>query len=46
MKQDGVFIVSGIIDMKEHAVKDALVLNGFDIIDTLYMGEWVSFVAK
>lgn len=46
MKQDGVFIVSGIIDMKEHAVKDALILNGFDIIDTLHMGEWVSFVAK
>lgn len=46
MKLDGVFIVSGIIDMKENAVKDALVLNGFDIIDTLHMGEWVSFVAK
>lgn len=46
MKEDGVFITSGIIDTKEEAVKDALLANGFEIIDTTYMGEWVSIVAK
>ena len=46
MKEDGVFITSGIIDMKEQAVKDALIQNGFEIIDVTHMGEWVSIVAK
>lgn len=46
MKENGVFITSGIIDTKEEAVKDALLANGFEIIDTTYMGEWVSIVAK
>lgn len=46
MKENGVFITSGIIDMKEEAVKQALIENGFDILDTIHMGEWVSFVAK
>lgn len=46
MKPEGVFITSGIIDTKEQAVKEALVQNGFEIIDTTYMGEWVSIVAK
>lgn len=46
MKKDGVFIISGIIDTKENAVKAALTENGFEIEDVLYMGEWVSIVAK
>jgi ribosomal protein L11 methyltransferase len=46
MKEDGVFITSGIIDMKEEAVKKALLDNGFEILDVLHMGEWVSIVAK
>ncbi len=46
MKPDGVFITSGIIDDKEEAVKAALLNNGFEIIDTIYLGEWVSIVAK
>ena len=46
MKENGVFITSGIIDMKEQAVKDALLQNGFEIIDVTHMGEWVSIVAK
>lgn len=46
MKEDGIFITSGIIDDKETAVKEALVANGFEIIDTIYLGEWVSIVAK
>jgi len=46
MKDGGVFITSGIIDTKEKAVKEALIENGFEIIDTTYLGEWVSIVAK
>ncbi|MDO5156071.1 MAG: 50S ribosomal protein L11 methyltransferase [Eubacteriales bacterium] len=46
MKEDAVFITSGIIDMKEEAVKEALIQNGFEIIDITHMGEWVSIVAK
>ncbi len=46
MKQDGVFISSGIIYSKEEDVKKALVENGFEIIETNHMGEWVSFVSK
>lgn len=46
MKEDGVFITSGIIDSKEEAVKEALWKNGFEIVDVTYMGEWVSIVAK
>lgn len=46
LKEDGYFITSGIIDMKEEAVKDALVSNGFDIIDIVHMNDWVSIIAK
>ncbi|MCM1179052.1 MAG: 50S ribosomal protein L11 methyltransferase [Clostridium sp.] len=46
MKKDAVFITSGIIDMKEEAVKEALIYNGFEIVDVSRMGEWVSIVAK
>ncbi len=46
MKKDGVFITSGIIDDKEEAVKTALLNNGFEIVDTIYLGEWVSIVAR
>ena len=46
MKKDGVFIISGIIDTKGNAVKAALTENGFEIVDVLHLGEWVSIVAK
>lgn len=46
MKEDGVFISSGIIDMKKEEVKKALLANGFQIIETIEMGDWVSFVSK
>ncbi len=46
MKPDGVFISSGIINTKEDEVRTALIDNGFDIIDVIHMGEWVSFVAR
>lgn len=46
MKEDGVFISSGIIDMKKEEVKEALLKNGFEIIKVNEMGDWVSFVCK
>ena len=46
MKKDAVFITSGIIDSKEEEVTEALIRNGFEIVEVLHMGEWVSIVAK
>lgn len=46
MTQDGIFIASGIINTKEDEVKKALLEGGFEIIDTVYMKDWVSFTAK
>lgn len=46
MKEDGLFISSGIIDMKKDEVHQALLTNGFEIIEVNEMGDWVSFVAK
>ncbi len=46
LKEDGYFITSGIIDMKEEAVKEALLSNGFKIIDVVHMNDWVSIIAQ
>ena len=40
------FISSGIIDMKAEEVKQALEENGFEIVETAVLKDWVSFVAK
>ncbi len=46
IKDNGYYITSGIIKEKEAAVKEALVANGFEIIDVVRMNDWVSVVAK
>lgn len=46
LKEDGIFITSGIINTKEEEVKNALLTNHFEIIETTYMGEWVSITAR
>ena len=46
MKDNGLFITSGIIDTKEEEVKNAILQNGFEIVDIIHMGEWVSIVAR
>lgn len=46
MKDTGVFITSGIINTKEGEVREALLKHDFDIVDTEYMGDWVSFTAR
>lgn len=47
LKNGGIFITSGIINMKENAVKEAMEANGeLEIIETTYQGEWVSITAR
>lgn len=46
MKPGGIFISSGIIYMKKEQVKEAILKNGFHILEINEMGDWVSFVAQ
>lgn len=47
LKPGGIFITSGIINLKEAAVKEALEANeALEIIETTYQGEWVSITAR
>lgn len=46
LKKGGLYITSGIINMKRDEVKEAIEKNGFTIIEVNEMGEWVSFVAR
>lgn len=46
MKEGAYFITSGIINTKEEEVKEAMVKNGFEIVDIISMGEWVSIVGR
>lgn len=44
--EDGIFIASGIILDKIDLVKNALLENGFNILDTKTLGEWACITAK
>ncbi|MBX9435600.1 50S ribosomal protein L11 methyltransferase [Bacillus sp. FSL W7-1354] len=46
LKDGGYFITSGIIQQKKQEVKDALVKDGFTIVEVLSMEDWVSIIAK
>lgn len=47
LKKDGIFITSGIIDMKEEAVKAAFEANdAFEVVEITYQGEWLSVTAR
>ena len=46
MTEDGVFISSGISEGKADAVREALLENGFKIVDETRENEWVCFTAK
>lgn len=47
IKKGGIFITSGIIDMKEQAVKDAFAKNdAFEVVEVTRQGEWVSVTAR
>lgn len=47
LKPGGIFITSGIINMKEQDVREAMEANEeLEIIETTYQGEWVSITAR
>lgn len=47
LKKGGIFITSGIIDMKEQAVRDAFAANdAFEVMEVTRQGEWVSVTAR
>lgn len=46
IKDNGVFITSGIITEREADVKTALTENGFDISDTQRRGEWICIICR
>lgn len=46
MKPGALFISSGIIYLKAEEVKEALLLNGFEIVEVTQMGDWFSYVAR
>jgi len=46
LKENGVYIMSGIIDDREDDVKCSLESHGFEIIETLNMADWRAFAAR
>lgn len=46
MKPGGIYITSGIIDMKEEVVAEAIRAAGLEIVEVTYQGEWVSITAR
>ena len=47
LKKGGIFITSGIINMKEEAVRAAFAANdAFEVIGVTYQGEWLSVTAR
>ena len=46
LAEDGVFVISGIIDTKEKEIADKLNAYGFDVIETRRIKDWVSMTAK
>ena len=46
MKESGLFIVSGIVDVREQDVLDAFGQTGLEVVERLTDGGWVCFVLK
>ncbi len=46
LKRDGIFITSGIIKQKEETVLEGLKNQGFEIVETAVLEDWVSIIAK
>lgn len=46
LKENGVYVMSGIIDDREADVKSSLELNGFEVIETLSIADWRAFAAR
>lgn len=46
LKENGVFISSGIINTKEQEVQDALLEHGYEILEVTHMKDWTAFTAR
>lgn len=46
LKHGGIYITSGIIDMKEETVVEAVKAAGLEVLEVTYQGEWVSVTAR
>ena len=46
LKKGGIYITSGIIDMKEETVVNAVKAAGLEVLEVTYQGEWVSVTAR
>ena len=46
MKPGAVYITSGILDVKEEVVKEAVVASGLEVVEVTHQGEWVSVTAR
>lgn len=46
MKPGGLYITSGILDVKEEVVKEAATAAGLEIVEVTHQGEWVSVTAR
>lgn len=46
LDENGLFIVSGVIEEKKEEVREDLIAKGFDIVEVVMMEDWVALVAK
>ena len=46
LKKGGIYITSGIIEMKEETVVNAVKAAGLEVLEVTYQGEWVSVTAR
>ena len=46
MKPGGIYITSGILDVKEQVVRDAVEAAGLEVLEVTHQGEWVSVTAR
>ena len=46
MKPGAVYITSGILDVKEEVVKEAVVAAGLEVVEVTHQGEWVYVTAR
>ena len=46
MKKGAVYITSGILDVKEQTVTDAVIAAGLEVVEVTRQGEWVCVTAR
>lgn len=46
MKPGAIYITSGILDVKEEVVKEAVIAAGLEVVEVTHQGEWVSVTAR